>query len=110
MRDGNLRRWLRRELKFEFVEQQLQFRLGLGGAGHYQLATVSGRQVHVNHLHGGELLQGAACSESWGQRAQSFGQSDVQAISQKRNQDVCLNAFFTLMKDWPDRQIALEIL
>ena len=44
------------------------------------------------------------------ERTQPFGQRDVQTIGQKRNQDVRLDPFFALMKDRPDRQIALEIL
>ena len=41
---------------------------------------------------------------------QALGQSDVQTIRQKRHEDVRFDPLLALMKDRPDRQVALEIL
>ena len=37
-------------------------------------------------------------------------ESDVQAIGQEGNEDVCLDAGLKLVKDRPDREIAFEVL
>jgi len=53
-------RRLGRQFELELVEEQLQLGFGLGEAGERQLAPVGGRQVYVDHRHGGELLEHAA--------------------------------------------------
>ena len=50
------------------MEQQFQFGLRLGLAGQQQLSAVSGGNVQVDHLHGGELFDGAARRQAGGQR------------------------------------------
>ena len=57
---GDFGRRLRRQLQLELLDQQLEFRLGLGVAGQQQLASISGRQMDIDHLDGGEFLQCAA--------------------------------------------------
>jgi hypothetical protein len=42
--------------------------------------------------------------------SQAPGKSDVQAIGQERDEDVRLNACLKLVRDRPDRQVALEVL
>jgi hypothetical protein len=54
---GDFGRWLGRQLKLELADQELEFRLGLGVAGQQQLASIGGRQMDIDHLHGGEFLQ-----------------------------------------------------
>src|SRR5215469_7828647 len=54
---------------------------GLGVASEHQLATVGGRQMHIDHLHSGKLLQHAARRQPRRQRVQAPRQRDVQAIS-----------------------------
>ena len=62
--------------------------------------------MHVDHLHGGKLFQHAARRQSRRQRMQAPGERDVQAIGQKGNEDVGLDAGLELVKDRPDREIA----
>src|SRR5437764_11501396 len=66
--------------------------------------------MDVYHLHGGKLLQHAARRQSRRQRMQAPRESDVQAIGQKGNEDVRLDASLELVKDRPDREVALEVL
>jgi hypothetical protein len=80
------------QLQFEFLKQQAELGFGLGIAGEQQLAAVGGRQMDVDHLHGGKLLQHAARRQSRRQRMQAPRESDVQAIGQKGNEDVRLDA------------------
>jgi hypothetical protein len=51
------------QAKLEPVDQELKFGFGMGVAGEPDLATVSGRQMHIDHLNGGELFERAARSE-----------------------------------------------
>ena len=46
-----------RQLQLELLEQELEFRLGLGVAGQQQFASISGRQMDIDHLDSGEFLQ-----------------------------------------------------
>jgi hypothetical protein len=66
--------------------------------------------MHIEHPHGGELRKHAARGEPRGQRLQLLAEHHVQAIGEKRNEDVRLDAAFQLMKDRANGQIALEIL
>ena len=59
---------------------------------------------HVDHLHGGELLEDRAGRESGRQIAQAPGEGDVQAVSQEGDEDMGLDAVFALMVDRPDGQ------
>ena len=98
------------QFQFEFLQQEAELGFGLGIAGEQQLAAVGGRQVHVDHLHRGKLLQHAARREPRRQRVQAPRQRDVQTIGQKGNEDVGLDAGLELVKDRPDREVAFEIL
>ena len=54
---GDFGRRLGRQLGLELPDQKLEFRLGLGVAGQQQFASISGRQMDIDHLGGGEFLQ-----------------------------------------------------
>ena len=59
---GPLRRrdaWrrLRRQIELELLEQQLLVGIKRGIAAEDQRASVGGRQVHVEHLYGGHLVE-----------------------------------------------------
>ena len=107
---GDFGRRLGGELEREFVQQQRQLGLRLGVAGEDQLAAVGGRDVHIDHLHGGELLDHAARRQPRRQGVQSSIQRDVQAIGEEGDEDMCLDASLELMEDGTDGQIALEVL
>jgi hypothetical protein len=66
--------------------------------------------MHVDHLHGGELLQHAARRQTGRQRVQAPRKSDVQAIGQEGDEDVRLDAGLELVKDRPDGKVAFEVL
>jgi hypothetical protein len=61
---GDSGRWLGRQLKLELADQKLKVRRGLGVAGQPQLPPVGRRQMDIDHLHGGQCLQGTACGQS----------------------------------------------
>src|ERR1700730_10372486 len=94
------------QLQLQFVQQEVEFGFGLGVAGEQQLAAVGGRQVHVDHLQGGEFFQHAARRQPGRQRMQAPRKSDVQAIGQEGDEDVGLNTCLELVKDRQDRQVA----
>jgi putative SOS response-associated peptidase YedK len=70
-------------------EPELGF--GLGIAAEQQLAAVGGRQMHVDHLHGGKLFQHTARRQPGRQRMQAPRERDVQAICQESNEDMRLD-------------------
>jgi len=67
---------------------------------------LGGRQVHVDHPHGGEFLEHAARGQPRGQSMQTPAKGNVQAIRQEGDEDVGLDPRFELAKDRPDREIA----
>ena len=97
-------------MELELVDQELEFRLGVGVTGQQHLAPVGGRQMNIDHLDGGELLESAARGQSWRQGMQATLQRDLQAVGQKRDEDVGFDPLLVLMEDRPDRQIAFQIL
>ena len=68
---GDFRWWLGGKLQFQLIQQEAELGFGLGIAGEQQLAAVGGRQVNIDHLHGGELLQHAARRQPGRQRVQA---------------------------------------
>jgi hypothetical protein len=92
----------------ELCEQQLLIRLRLGVAGEHQLAAVGG-EMHVEELHGGELLE----YDAWGQSRRSLLEElfkcDLQTVGDEGDEDVRFDAFLVLMMDRADRQIPFEL-
>ena len=103
---GDFGWWFGGQLQFQLLQQEAELGFGLGIAGEQQLAAVGGRQVDIDHLHSGELLQHTARRQPGRQRMQAPRKSDVQAIGQEGDEDVRLNAGLELVKDWPDREVA----
>jgi hypothetical protein len=54
--------------------------------------------MHVDHLHGGKLLQHTARRQPRRQRMQAPRQGDVQAVGQEGDEDVRLDACLKLVK------------
>ena len=73
--------------------------VGLGVARQDQLTPVGGGQVHVDHLHGGELLQHRPRGESRRARARALLQRHMQAIGDEGDEDVGFDALVELMID-----------
>ena len=74
---GDPGRWLGRQLEFELVDQELQLGFRLGVAGEDELPTVRGREMNIDHLDGGKLLDSTACGQPGRQRMQAALQRDV---------------------------------
>ena len=110
---GNVRHrdpwwWLRWQADLELLQQQFLVRFGFGVARQHDHAAVSGRHVHVNHLHRRHLLHHRAGGQTWCQRAQPLLQGDLQAIRDEGDKDVRLDAFLELMEDRPNAKLILE--
>ena len=82
--------------------------VGLGVARQDQLTSIGGGQVHVDHLHGRELLQHRPRRESGGARAGALLQRHMQAIGDEGDKDVGFDAFVGLMIDRADREVVFE--
>jgi hypothetical protein len=74
---GDSGRRLGRQLELELLDQELEFRLGLGVAGQQQLASVGRWQMDIDHLDGGEFLQGAAGGQPGRQGMKTALQRDL---------------------------------
>ena len=94
--------------ELHLFEQELQFGFRLGIAGEAEFASVSGRQVDVDHLDGGELLERAARGERRRQGVEAELQGDVEAIGEERDEDVRLDTALFFMEDWADGEVVLE--
>jgi len=106
---GDPRWWLWGQLELELLDQQPQFWLWLGVTNEQQFPPVGGRQMNVDHLDRGELLESAARGQSWCQCMQATLQRDLQTIGRERNEDVGFDPALFLMEDWPYRQVAFQI-
>ena len=106
---GDPRWWLWWQLELELLDQEPEFWLRLGVAGQQQLPSVGCRQMNIDHLDGGELLESAPRGQSWCQCMQATLQRDPQTIGQQRDEDVGFNSALFLMEDRADRQVAFQI-
>src|SRR6202051_5256458 len=84
---GDARWWLWWQLELELLDQEPEVWLWLGGAGQQQLPSVGRRQMHIDHLDGGELLERAARGQSRCQNLQATLQRDLQPIGQDRGEE-----------------------
>jgi hypothetical protein len=76
--------------------------LWLGIAREHKFTSIGGWDVHVDHLHGRELLEHATWRQSRRQGVQAPLEGDVQAIGEEVDEDVRLDPFFLLVKDRTD--------
>ena len=84
--------------------------LRLGVAGEDERAPVRRGEVNVQHLDGGELLKHGAGRQPRRQRTQALLQRHLQAVGKEGHEDVRLDTLVGLMIDWPDGEIALQLL
>ncbi len=108
MSGADLRRCLGGQGEFEFVQQQVQFRLGLGVAREAQFSPVGRGHVDVDHLHGGELLEHGTGREAGRERFELLAEGDVQAVGEERDKDVRFDAVLCLVEDGADGEITFE--
>ena len=64
--------------------------------------------MHVDHLHGGELLQDGARRDPASGATQPRFQGHLQTVGQERHEEVRFNAACELMMDRAQRQVAFE--
>ena len=81
------------------MEQQLKLGFGLGVAWQNEQAPIAGGHMHINHVEGLEFFDHAAGRQPGGMAGQKPMQAHVQAIGQKSNEDVRLNALLELVVD-----------
>lgn len=108
MRGLDFRRALFGEGQLELVEQELEVFLGLGVAGHDDLAAVGGGQVDVEHLHGGELFEHGARGQPAGGAFEPGLEGHLQAVGEEGYEDVGMDAAFELVVDGAQGQVAFE--
>ncbi len=64
--------------------------------------------MHIDHLQAGELLQHGPGCQSRRQGAQAMFQGDLQAVGDKRNEDVGIDTIIALMVDRADGKVLLD--
>ena len=107
---GEAWRGLCRQLQIELVQQQSVLRIRPGMARQDEMPAIGRRQMHIDHLEGGERLQDGARGQAGGVRPSQVLQGDVQAIGDERDEEVRLDPGFALMEDRADREVVLEVL
>ena len=67
-------------------------------------------QMHVDHLHGGELRQRAAGGEAWSEAVETACQGDLQAVGEEGDEDVGFDAPLVVMKTGRITRSPLRVL
>src|SRR5215472_12261352 len=98
-RGADARRRLRRQIEIKPLHQELLLGAQFGVAGQDQFAAISGREMNVEHLDCGELVDYRSWCKAGRQRLELCAQRDVKAIGQKGDEDVRLDAAFALVVD-----------
>ena len=62
--------------------------------------------MQINHLHGGELFDGAARREARRQGMEAPGECDMEAVGEEGDEDMRLDGRCILVKDRPDGEVA----
>jgi hypothetical protein len=70
------------------VKEEREFGLRFGIEGQQQLAAVGCRDMQIDHLHGGELFDGAARRQPRRQRVQPPAERDVETIGEEGDEDI----------------------
>ena len=105
---GDSRRRLGRQGEAKPFQQESLVRVGFGVATQDQGAAIGGREVDIEHLDAGELVEHRTRGETRCQRLELCPQGDVQAIGHKGDEDMRFDAAFELMVDGAQLQIVLH--
>src|SRR5229473_4728232 len=104
-------RWrLGRQIELESLHEKLLVGVQFSVAAQDQCAAIGGREVDVEHLDGGELVEHGPRGEAGRQRFELRAQRDVKTIGQEGDEDVRFDALLELVVDRPELQVVLEIL
>jgi len=109
-RRGDAWRRLGRQIELELLRQKLLFGIEFGVAAQDQCTAIGGREVDVEHLDSGELVEHGSWGEAGRQRLELGAQRDVKAVGQEGDEDVRFDAVLKLVVDRTELQIVLEIL
>ena len=101
--------WLGGQLQFGSLQEELDVGFGMGVAAQDHGALIGGWQVHVAHLHGGELFQDRTWRQAGGQIAQMPAQRDGQTVGLEGNEDVGFDPLLQLMIDRAQGPIVFEV-
>ena len=96
---------LLRQQDSQLMQQQRQVSFRFCVARHYQPATIRCREANIERLNRRQFLQHRTRRQPRRMRLQSLLQRHRQAIRQKRNQDVRIDAVLQLMIDRTNSQI-----
>ena len=91
------------------VEQQSLVGLRLGVTAQDQGAAVGGRQVHIDHLDGGEFLQGGPWGQPRREGAQTGLQGDLETIGQEGDENRCCDPRIQWVVNGANTEVALQL-
>ena len=94
--------------ELELLKKQPQVRFGLSIAGELEFAAVGGRDMDIDHLHGGTFVEDGPWGQSGREPVQAPPEGHVQTIGQERDEDMSLDPPLRLVINWSDRKIILE--
>ena len=80
-------------------DQNLEVGVQLGVTAEDQHAPVSCREVYIEHLNAGELVEHGSGSEPAGQRLEPGAQRDMEAVGEEGDEDMGFDALFQLVID-----------
>ncbi len=98
-----------RESKVEAFHEKALIWIRLGVTAQDQGAAIIGREMDIEHLDAGELIEHRARGETRRQRFELRSQGDVQAVGHEVDKDVGFDAMLELMVDRAQLQIVLEV-
>ena len=102
-------RRLFRQFQVELVQEELVIRVRLGMARQDQPPTIGGRQMNIDHLEGGKLLQDRPRGQP---RCTGAGQvlaRDLQAVGDDGDENMCFDPVLALMEDRTNGEVLLEL-
>lgn len=99
---------LRRQLQPELSQEHLLGLVGLRDSGHVEPAPIRGRHAPIEHLEGLELAEHRPGRQAGGVRSEPLGERHVQAVREKRQEDVGLDAGLLLVVEGPEGQVPFQ--
>ena len=91
------------------AQEEFHVVAGLSVARQNDGSSITGGQMHVDHLQRLELFESLTRCQAFCMRAQLLLEGDVQAVGQEGNEDMGFHALFVAMVYWPDGKVALEV-
>ena len=99
-----------RQGEVESFHEKSLVRVGLGVTAQDQGAAISGREMNIEHLDAGELVEHRPRCETRRQWLESRPQGDVQAIGHEGDKDVRFDPALELVVDRAQLEIVLQVV